>query len=143
MRRLEPAAVARPMLVLLAAVALALVACGGGGDDAEADVRQVVGDFVEATNERDADRLCDDLVTQEYKEKSTLASGERATEACKRQLDLTRGLRLELISVGKTRVEGERATVRAVIDIDGVRAPRLFQLMKEDGRWRLSSGTGG
>jgi hypothetical protein len=132
--------VARTLVLL--PLLLALAACGGGDDD-EADVKQVVGDFVEATNERDADRLCDDLVTQEYKEKSTLASGERATEACKRQLDLTRGLRLDLISIGKTEVDGERATVRAVIEIDGVRGPRLFQLQKEDGRWRLSSGSSG
>ena len=132
---------ARTLILLPLLVALA--ACGGGAEDDEADVREVVSDFVEATNERDADTLCGELLTQEYKEKSTGATGERATEACKQQLDLTRGLRLGLISVGKAQVDGERATVRAVIDTDGVRAPRLFQLEKEDGQWRLSSGSSG
>ena len=38
---------------------------------------------------------------------------------------------------------GDAATVRVVIDTDGVRAPRLFQLEREDGRWKLADGTEG
>jgi hypothetical protein len=131
-------AVLRALPLLL----LAFAACGGEDDDPD-EVRQTVRDFVEATNERDGERLCGDLLTQEYLEKSTLATGDRAEEACRRQLEVTTGLRLRLISVGRTRVDGEDATVRAVIDADGVRSPRLFRLEREDGRWKLADGTDG
>jgi hypothetical protein len=131
--------VARALPLLL----LALAGCGGGGDDDPDEVRQTVRDFVEATNEQDGETLCGELLTQDYLEKSTLATGDRAEEACRQQLDVTTGLRLRLISVGRTEVDGDEATVRAVIDADGVRSPRLFRLEREDGRWKLADGTGG
>jgi predicted lipid-binding transport protein (Tim44 family) len=121
---------------------LALAGCGGGGDDLD-EVRQTVRDFVEATNQRDGETLCGELLTQEYLEKSTLATGDQAGEACREQLDRTVELRLKLISVGKTEVDGDEATVRVVIDTDGVQAPRLFRLEREDDRWKLADGTEG
>jgi hypothetical protein len=130
--------VARVLPILL----VALAGCGGGGEDPD-DVRQTVRDFVEATNERDGERLCGELLTQEYLEKSTLAGGDRAEEACREQLDVTGGLQLRLISVGRTEVDGDEATVRAVIDADGVRSPRLFRLEREDGSWKLADGSSG
>jgi hypothetical protein len=127
---------------LLPLLLLALAACGGGdGDPGEA--RQTVRDFVEATNERDGDRLCGELLTREYLEKSTLASGDSVGEACRAQLEQSGELRLRLISIGRTEVEGDEATVRAVIDADGVRSPRLFRLEREDGRWKLADGSSG
>ena len=122
---------------------LALAGCGGGGDDDPDEVRQTVRDFVEATNQRDGETLCGELLTQDYLEKSTLATGDQAGEACREQLDRTVDLRLKLISVGKTEVDGDEATVRVVIDTDGVQAPRLFRLEREDGRWKLADGTEG
>ena len=122
---------------------LALAGCGGGGDDDPDEVRQTVRDFVEATNQRDGETLCGELLTQEYLEKSTLATGDQAGEACREQLDRTVDLRLKLISVGKTEVDGDEATVRVVIDTDGVQAPRLFRLEREDDRWKLADGTEG
>jgi hypothetical protein len=115
---------------------LALAGCGGGGDDDPDEVRQTVRDFVEAT-------ICGELLTQEYLKKSTLATGDRAEEACRRQLEATTSLQLELISVGRARVDGDEAMVRVVIDTSGVRAPRLFRLEREDGRWKLAAGTEG
>jgi hypothetical protein len=122
---------------------LALAGCGGGGGDDPDEVRQTVRDFVEATNQRDGETLCGELLTQEYLEKSTLATGDQAGEACREQLDRTVDLRLKLISVGKTEVDGVEATVRVVIDTDGVQAPRLFRLEREDDRWKLADGTEG
>ena len=122
---------------------LAFAGCGGGGDDDPDEVRQTVRDFVEATNQRDGETLCGELVTREYVEKSTLATGDQADEACREQLDRTVGLRLRLVSVGKTEVDGDEATVRAVIDTDGVQAPRLFRLEREGGRWKLADGSEG
>jgi hypothetical protein len=121
---------------------LALAGCGGGGDDPD-EIRQTVREFVEATNERDGETLCGELLTQEYLEKSTLATGDRADEACRQQLKVTTGLRLDLVSVGRAEVDGDKATVRAVIDAEGVRAPRRFRLEREDGRWKLADGASG
>jgi predicted lipid-binding transport protein (Tim44 family) len=127
-----------PFLLLLA-----LAGCGGGGGDDQDEVRQAVRDFIEATNERDGETLCGELLTQEYLEKSTLAAGDRADEACRKQLEQTVDLRLKLVSIEETEVDGEEATARVVIDTDGVRAPRLFRLEQEDGRWKLADGTEG
>jgi hypothetical protein len=122
---------------------LALVGCGGDGDDDPAEVRQTVRDFVQATNKLDGQKLCGDLLTQDYKEKATGATGDRADDACKQQLDVTARLHLKLISVGKPKIDGDNATVRVVMDTDGVQTPRLFRLEREDGRWKLSDGSGG
>jgi ketosteroid isomerase-like protein len=130
--------VARRLVPLLAACLL-LGACGGGDDGAE--VKDTVRDFVKATNARDGDRLCNDLVTQDYLEKATGATGDQAGEACKQQLDLITGLKLRLISIGEPKVDGDSATVRATIAIGSQRTPRRFVLHKEDGNWKLASGS--
>jgi hypothetical protein len=128
---------------LLPLLLLAFAGCGDADGDDPDEVRQTLRDFVEATNERDGETLCGDLLTQEFMEKSTLATGDRAQEACRRQLEVTSGLRLQLISIGRTRIDGDQATLRAVIDAGGVRAPRLFRLEREDGRWKLADGSSG
>ena len=118
---------------------LALSACGGG-DDGD-DAKQAVRDFVQATNDRDGDRLCGDLLSQEYMEKATGASGDHAQDACKQQLSLIKGLKLRLVAVGDARVDGDSATVRATIVTGGQRQSRSFQLAKEDGSWKLVGGS--
>jgi hypothetical protein len=129
--------VARIALVL--ALAVALGACGG--DDDSKDAQQTVRDFVQATNDRDGDRLCGRLLSQEYMEKATGASGDRAEDACKDQLSLIKGLKLRLISIGATKVDGEEAVVRATIVTGGQRTSRRFELAKEDGDWKLVGGS--
>jgi hypothetical protein len=118
---------------------LALSACGGGDDSG--DAKQAVRDFVQATNDRDGDRLCGDLLSQEYMEKATGASGDKAKDACKQQLSLIKGLKLRLVAVGDAQVDGDRATVRATIATGGQRQSRSFQLAKEDGSWKLVGGS--
>ena len=127
-----------PVLLLLT-----LAGCGGGGDDDPGEVQQTLRDFVKATNDRDGETLCGDLLTQEYMEKATGATGDSAEDACRKQLELTTGLQLDLISIGRPKLDGDEATVRAVLDTDGVRAPRLFRLEEEDGRWKLADGSSG
>ncbi len=126
-------------LALVLALALALSACGGGDDSDE--VRQVVRDFVASTNARDGDELCGELLSQEYLEKYTGATGDGAEEACVEQLDVIRGLKLRLVSIGRVEVDGDTATVRATIATGGQRVPRRFELGKEDGAWKLVGGS--
>ena len=126
-------------LALVLALAVALSACGGGDDSR--DAQQAVRDFVQATNARDGDRLCGKLLSQEYMEKATGASGDKAESACKDQLSLIKGLNLRLISIGAVKVDGDSAIVRATIATGGQRTTRTFQLAKEDGRWKLVGGS--
>jgi hypothetical protein len=119
---------------------MALAACGGD-DDADDDARQVLEDFVAATNARDGDALCGELLTQDYLEKYTGATGDRAEEACKQQLEVISGLKLRLVSIDRVEVDGDRATLRATIATGGQRMKRRFELAKEDGEWKLDSGS--
>jgi hypothetical protein len=135
---LQVRAVARVGCILLLLAVLALAACGGGND--ASDARQTVRDFVTATNARDGDELCGHLLTRDYMEKATGATGGAAEKACKQQLDLLKGLSIRLVSIGKTTVEGDKATVRAVIVASGQRSSRVFTLAKEDGVWKLQGG---
>jgi hypothetical protein len=131
--------VARLALLTALCALLALSACGGGDDSAE--VKSTVRDFVTATNDRDGDKLCDDLLTQDYLEKATGATGDKARDACKQQLDLITGLKLRLVKLGEPKVDGDSATVRATIATGSQQTPRVFHLQKEDGDWKLASGS--
>jgi ketosteroid isomerase-like protein len=117
---------------------LALVA-GCGGDDKE-DAEQTVRDFVEAVNERDADAYCDELITEEFREKSTFATGDKASESCKRQFEAIRGLKIELVRIVRTEVDGDSATVVAVLRRPGGQIRQRLQLAKDGGDWKLDGG---
>jgi hypothetical protein len=137
---LQVRAVPRLALAVALLAGLALAACGGGG---QAPPEQTIRDFVAATNARDGDRLCGKVLSREYMEKATGASGDAVEKACKTQLSLVKGLRLKLVSVGRAKVNGDRATVRAVLLTSGQRTPRVFSLVHEDGAWKLVSGESG
>ena len=117
---------------------LALVA-GCGGDDRK-DAEQTVRDFVKAVNERDADAYCDDLITQAFLEKSTFAKGDQASESCKRTFKAIKGLHIELVRIVKTEVDGDEATVVAVLRRPGGEIRQRLQLEKDGGDWKLSGG---
>lgn len=118
---------------------LALLAGCGGGDDKK-DAQQTVRDFVTAVNERDAGAYCEDLITEEFREKSTFAKGDRATESCKRQLKAIKGLHIELVRIVNTKVDGDKATVTAVLRRPGGQVRQRLQLEKDGGDWKLSGG---
>lgn len=128
-------------LPLLLAVAATLLPLACGGDDRE-EVEQTVRDFVQAIDRRDADQFCDELVTQEFLEQSTGATGDQARDACKQQLKAVTGLRIELVRIRKTEIDGDRAEVTAVLNTQGRRDVRLLRLTQEDGDWKLAGGRG-
>ena len=125
-------------MLSLAAAALALAACG---DDDKDDVEQTVRDFVSASSEPDPEAFCGEIVTQEFLEQATGATGDRAEDECKRQLEEASGVDAELVEIRRTEIDGDEATVRAVIRTQGRSATQTLRLEQEDGRWKLSGGT--
>jgi hypothetical protein len=137
-----PVAHARAAALLL--LLLPVLALGGcGGEDDEEQIDETVRDFVNAANDRDADTFCGEIVTQEFLEKTTGATGDDAQEECRRQLRAIKGLRVKLVRIGKTQIGGDKATVRAVFRAQGVTAPETLRLDKQDGNWKLSGRSGG
>jgi Domain of unknown function (DUF4878) len=121
----------------LALICLLLAVCGCGGNDKK-DAEQTVRDFVQATRERDADTFCDELVTREFLEQTIGATGDKATESCKREFRNLSGLRVKLVRIVKTELDGDSATVTAVLDRQGERIRQKLRLKKQDGDWRLA-----
>jgi hypothetical protein len=131
----------RATLVIAGAVAV-LAACGGGDDDRE-QVEQTVREFVEATRQGDSEAFCEELVTQEFLEQSTGATGDNATESCRRQFSRLRRVKVDLVRIGKTEVDGDSAEVRAVLRTQGQVQDLVLRLAKQDGDWRLTGNPGG
>ncbi len=124
-------------LALLICLLVAVSGCGG--NDSE-DAEQTVRDFVEALNTHDADRYCDDLITKELLEKTTFNTGDedKARESCKREFKNLTGLRVNLTKIEGTEVDGDKATVTAVLTRQGQRIKQKLLLEKEDGDWKLA-----
>jgi predicted lipid-binding transport protein (Tim44 family) len=117
---------------------LALLAGCGGSDDKE-DAEQTVRDFVTALREGDEDTFCDELLTKEFLEQFSGATGDRAKESCKRELGNLTGLdKVRLVKVERAKVDGDEATVTAVIVRQGQRLKQVYRLKKEDGDWKLA-----
>jgi len=125
--------------LLVALICLVALVAGCGGDDKE-EVEQTVRDFVSAVNERDADAYCDELITEEFREKSTFATGDQASESCKRQLKAIQGLRIELVRIVRTEINGDEAVVVALLRRPGREAQQRLELEKDGGDWKLSGG---
>ena len=116
---------------------LALLA-GCGGDDKQ-EAQQTVRDFVTALQNRDADTFCDKLLTEEFLGEFSGGTGDKAKESCKRELKNVTGLQdVKLVKIQSTKVDGEEATVTAVLQRQGLRQRQVYRLKKEDGDWKLS-----
>jgi Domain of unknown function (DUF4878) len=130
------------MRVAAAALVAAAVCLAGCGGNAQQQARKTVRNFVKATNERDGDAYCDKLVTRAFVEDATGASGDNAKDVCKRELRLQRVPKVRLVDIQRTRVEGDRAQVTALLQAGEVSHPQVFRLRKQGGDWRISDNTG-
>jgi limonene-1,2-epoxide hydrolase len=133
--------VARWLAALTLVCSLALPACGDD-DDERREAEQTVRAFVKATNDRDVDAICGRLLTQEFLERNTGGVGEGAERACHSQLRTARGLRTRLVRIARVKVDGERASVRAVLVTQGHEGVRVFQVVREDDDWKLAGARG-
>jgi hypothetical protein len=122
------------------AFALAIVATGCGSLSAD-DAEQTVRDFATATSKGDGEKFCKELVSKEYLEKATLATGDGATDQCVKQIGAAKGFDVKVVKIVKTKVDGDKATVTAELRRQGMTGPQVFRLKEEDGRFKLVAST--
>jgi hypothetical protein len=129
----------RPVLTAALVLAVVVAGCGGGGND-EGDAKATVTQFFTAIEKRDSAKLCDDLLTKDFIEQSTGATGDRAGKECRSQFKSLRAANIKLAKVGKVKIDGDNATVAATVEAQGQTRPQVFRLKKEGGDWRLAGG---
>lgn len=121
---------------LAACVALlTLAGCGGGSDKEQAEA--VVRGIAEATDKADGEKFCG-LITEQLREQSTGAKGDKAMDACKKQIDSQENVELKLTKITKTEINGNKATVTAELQSRGRKRPQVFNLRKQDGEFKLA-----
>ena len=123
------------------AVAIAAAAGAGCGDepDEKQQVQQVVRDFATANTRSDGEAFCG-LVTRDFRERLTGATGEGVDEQCVKQVDALKGRTIKVIRIDEPRVTGDTATVTAELDFSGQRQLRTLRLRREEGKFRLTEG---
>lgn len=126
----------RTPVVVACVAALTLAGCGGGSD--KEDAEDVVHGIAEATTDSDGDKFCG-LVTDQFLEQSTGAKGDKAKDACKKQIDSLKNMPLKVNKITKTEVKGDEATVTAELESRGQKRPQVFNLRKQDGEFKLAS----
>ena len=127
----------RRLLTLTLVAVACLGACGGGND--QKDAGDTVKQFFTALQKRDTGKLCDRLLTKDFIERTTGATGDRAKQECRSQFKLLKSTDFKFVSVGKVTVSGDKARVEATIERGGQTQPQIFRLQKEDGDWRLAN----
>ncbi len=79
------------------------------------------------------------LVTTKFLEQTTGAKGDKADDACKKQIDSLKNPDLKITKITKVEVDGDDAKVSAELESSGQKRPQVFTLKKEDGEFRLAS----
>ena len=127
----------RPLATACAAALLALAACGGASDDAQ--VRETVKRFGDATAKRDYAALCDDVLSRQLV--TRIASiGLPCEDALAQGLKEVRRPRLE---VRRVRIRDKLALVEVTSGATGQRGSLdVLRLVHDDDGWRIASLSG-
>jgi hypothetical protein len=127
-------------LALLPALllALALAACGGGGESDEDKVVETIETSALSTDPAD----CKALATQKFMEQTEAAKGSEAVKSCEEEAEDTEG-DPESVDVSNVTVDGSRATADAAFKGGNFDGQTLgVALLEEDGGWKLDEVTG-
>ena len=121
---------------MLAALLAAAALVAGCGTDDEADVRETLGQFGEATAKKDYQRLCDDLLSPDLVEQV-----RRVNLPCEVALQTgfedVENPRIEVRSV---KIDGDTATAQVRSTASNQEpSTDTIQLQKVDGEWRIAS----
>jgi hypothetical protein len=137
-----PRTTSSPLLpVVCCAVAVAIAGCGadtegGGGPDADTQVRAVVARFGVATRDRDYQTICDDLLADDLVNKIE-AIGLPCESALSRGLGEVKDPRL---SINEVSIAGSRALVSIHTTATGQPASDdALQLVRESNRWKIAA----
>ena len=129
----------RPCRLAAAAAALALAGCGASEPSSaerfqgtERQVAQVVEDLQRAALARDAEEVCADILSPDLVRE--IEEGGPCVDEVEKAIAESGDFELRVTDVT---VQGERATARVQQGDDRRRAAD-YELVREDGRWRVS-----
>jgi hypothetical protein len=119
-------------LALLALVAVALAACGGGGSSAESKITEVI----EGAATSDDPGNCTELQTLHFTEQNTSVSGKGAIKTCEESAKEEE--QAEEAKVSNVSVNGDKATAEVEFIGGSLGSQTLsVALIEEGGNWKL------
>ena len=122
----------------LLALIFGLAACGGGGEDDEDRVVEVIETTVSSTDPAD----CKALATQKFLEQTEFSEGPEAVKGCEEDAKDTEN-NPDSVEVSKVEIDGSKATADVAFtgnDFDG--QTLSVALVEEDGDWKMDEITG-
>jgi hypothetical protein len=124
---------------LLIVSALFLAACGGSGDNAEAEIE----DAIETSATVNDPANCTELETLNFSEQSSTETGKAALKACEAEAEEEDGSKAKSVAVSEVEVDGEKATAQAAVTGGSLEGQTVaIALVEEDGQWKLDELTG-
>jgi hypothetical protein len=118
--------------------ALALVACGGGGSNAESEIEGAI--ETSATTGDPAN--CTKLETANFVEQSTGESGKAAIGTCEEEAKKDPESNAESVAVTEVEVDGSKATANAALSGGSLDEQTVSIALVEDDGWKLDELTG-
>jgi len=120
-----------PCFLLVFAVALS--ACGGGSNNDESQIEEVI----EKSAASEDPSVCTKLQTQEFTEQTTQESGKAAVKNCEEEAEEEEGV--ESATVSNVEVDGSTATAEAALKGGGFDGQTIeVELVKDGDQWKLN-----
>lgn len=125
--------------VALLALALGLVACGGGGESGEDKIVSTIEESATSTDPS----ICKETETTAFMEQTNSGSGADAVKECEEETEEEDANDPDSVEVSKVKVDGGKATANVKFEggsFDGQTAE--VALVEEDGDWKLDELAG-